>query len=207
MTWKVREEGSPRVREGLSLQQVLEGLEEGEWSPTDEVRGPDDRDWTPFESHPVFADAVALEPLPSHDDDETHVDMTPLIDVAMVLLVFFILIFTYSVLEKRLEAPNASSAHAGPAVITKEDVEQQMIQVSARRENGKTIYRIETKEVPKERLLTELTGFVRQTKHTMLLLEADPDVPHGDTVYIEDMAKGAGMDRVLLLAPPEEKKP
>jgi len=87
MTWKVREEGSPNVRDGLSLQQVLDGLEDGEYGPTDEVRGPDDADWTPFENHPVFAEAVALEPLPSHDDEETHVDMTPLIDVAMVLLV------------------------------------------------------------------------------------------------------------------------
>ena len=101
MTWKVRQEGSPQVREGLSTAQVLTGLEEGEWAPTDEVRGPDDRDWVRFEDHPAFADAVALEPLPSPNDDETHVDMTPLIDVAMVLLVFFILIFTYSVLEKR----------------------------------------------------------------------------------------------------------
>src|SRR5437588_1857632 len=153
MTWKVREEGSPRVREGLTLEQVLEGLEDGEWSPTDEVRGPDDADWTRFENHPKFAEAVALEPLPAgHDDEETHVDMTPLIDVAMVLLVFFILIFTYSVLEKRLEAPNASSAHAGPAVITKEDVEKQMIQVTARRANGKTVYLVEGTEVPRDRL-------------------------------------------------------
>jgi biopolymer transport protein ExbD len=203
MTWKVREEGSPNVRDGLSLQQVLDGLEEGEWGPTDEVRGPDDADWSRFENHPTFADAVALEPLPSHDDEETHVDMTPLIDVAMVLLVFFILIFTYSVLEKRLDAPNASAGHAGPAVITKEEVKEQMIQVSARRENGRTVYRVEDKEVPRDRLLSELTRFVHATKHTTLLLEADPDVPHGDTVYVEDQAKGAGMEQVLLLAPPQ----
>ena len=205
MTWKVRQEGSPQVREGLTTAQVLADLEEGEWSPTDEVRGPDDRDWTPFENHPAFAEAVALEPLPAHDEDETHVDMTPLIDVAMVLLVFFILIFTYSVLEKRLDAPNASAAHAGPAVITKEEVKEQMIQVTVRRDNGRTVFRVEDKEVPKELLLAELRGFVRKDNRTTLLLDADPDVPHGDTVYVEDKARGAGMERVLLLAPPEKK--
>jgi biopolymer transport protein ExbD len=205
--WKVRQEGSPQVRTGLSLQQVLENLEDGEWGPTDEVRGPDDADWKQFEDHPVFADAVAFEPLPAPEQDETHVDMTPLIDVTMVLLVFFILLFTYSVLEKRLEAPNATAGHIGPVTITQEEVKNQMIMVSARRENGKTVFRIEDKEVPRERLETELSGFVRQTKHTTLLLDASPDVPHGDTVYIEDKAKGAGLERVLLLAPPEEKKP
>jgi biopolymer transport protein ExbD len=206
-TWKVRQEGSPQVRQGLSLHQVLQDLEEGEWGPTDEVRGPDDADWKRFEDHPQFADAVALEPLPPPEQDETHVDMTPLIDVTMVLLVFFILLFTYSVLEKRLDAPNATAGHVGPAVITKEDVQNQMIVVSARRENGKTVFRIEDKEVPRERLEAELSGYVRQTKHTTLLLDAAPDVSHGDTVYIEDKAKGAGMERVLLLAPAEEKKP
>jgi biopolymer transport protein ExbD len=205
MTWKVRPEGSPQVREGLTTEQVLTGLEEGEWSPTDEVRGPDDRDWVQFENHPVFAEAVAMEPLPSHDDDETHVDMTPLIDVAMVLLVFFILIFTYSVLEKRLDAPNASAAHAGPAIITKEEVKQQMIQVTVRRQEGRSVFQVEDKVVPKELLLAEMRGYVRKDNRTTLLLDADPDVPHGDTVYVEDMARGAGMERVLLLAPPEKK--
>ena len=205
MTWKVRQEGSPQVRDDLTTGQILAGLEEGEWSPTDEVRGPGDRDWAHFEDHPAFADAVALEPFPSHVDDETHVDMTPLIDVVMVLLVFFILLFTYSVLEKRLEAPNASSAHAGPAIITRQEVKEQMIQVTLRRDDGRTLYRVEDKEVPKDQLEAALRSYVRKDNRTTLLLDADPDVPHGDTVYVEDKARGAGMERVLLLAPPEKK--
>ncbi len=205
-TWKVRQEGSPQVRQGLSLHQVLQDLEEGEWGPTDEVRGPDDADWKRFEDHPLFADAVAFEPLPTPEQDETHVDMTPLIDVTMVLLVFFILLFTYSVLEKRLDAPSASGRD-GPRRITPTEVKDQMIKVTARRENGKTVFLVEDKEVPRERLEAEMAGFVRPPNHTTLLLDASPDVPHGDTVYIEDKAKGAGMERVLLLAPPEEKKP
>ncbi len=198
MTWKVREEGSPRVREGLSLEQVFEGLEEGEWGPTDEVRGPNDRDWTPFENHPTFADAVALEPLPDHEGDETHIDMTPIIDVAMVLLVFFILIFTYSVLEKRLEA--AEAGVNGPAVVTREQVKNQMIKVTATRENGRTVYHVEDdpKETPADQLGAVLGRFVRSSGHTELLLVVADDVPSGDTVFVQDQAKGAGMSKVLL---------
>jgi biopolymer transport protein ExbD len=198
MTWKVRDEGSPRVRDGLSLEQVAEGLAEGEWGPTDEVRGPNDADWTPFENHPVFADAVAMEPLPTHEDEETHIDMTPIIDVAMVLLVFFILLFTYAVLEKRLEAATAGAG--GPAIITKEKVQNEMIKVTATLQNGHTVYRIEDEAnpTPADQLGTALSRFVSKTHHTTLLLEAADEVPHGDTVFVQDMAKGAGMERVML---------
>lgn len=206
MTWKVREEGSPQVRDGLSLEQVLEGLAEGEWGPTDEVRGPADADWTRFENHPTFSDAVALEPMPRHEDEETHIDMTPIIDVAMVLLVFFILIFTYSVLEKRLEA--AQAGVAGPAVVTTQEVKNQMILVKAARENDQTVYRLEDdpKPVPADQLGAALGRFVRSTSHTTLLLAVGDDVPFGDTVFVQDQAKGVGMDKVLL-AKLENKAP
>jgi biopolymer transport protein ExbD len=206
MSWKVRPEGSATVTDVPTLEELAAGLEEGAWAPTDEVRGPDDADWTPIEEHPQLAEAVALEPLPSHGDDETHIDMTPLIDVVMVLLVFFILLFTYTVLEKRLEAPNASSDKTTVATITEDEVKEQMVHVVVKREDGKTVYRVEDKVVPPERLVAELRSYVRPT-HNTLLLESDDDVPHGDVVQLEDFAKEAGIERVNLLSPQEEKKP
>ncbi len=198
MTWKVREEGSPRIRDGLSLGQVLDGLEHGEWGPTDEVRGPNDRDWTRFENHPQFAEAVAMEPLPTHQDEETHIDMTPIIDVAMVLLVFFILIVIYSVMEKRLEAPQAGKS--GPVVLTKQKVQDEMIKVTAVLENGQTVFRVQDdpKPVPRDQLAAALGRLVQSTNHATLVLEEADDVPHGDTVFVQDQAKGAGVDKVLL---------
>ena len=80
-----------------------------------------------------------------------------------------------------------------------------MIQVTLRWDDGRTLYRVEDKEVPKEMLESELRSFVRKDNRTTLLLDADPDVPHGDTVDVEDKAYGAGMKGVLLLAPPEKK--
>src|SRR5581483_2515750 len=64
-TWLVRREGSPRAAEVPSAQRVLEGLRDGDWDPTDEVRGPADSDWVAIENHPQFAAAVAeMEPPP-----------------------------------------------------------------------------------------------------------------------------------------------
>src|SRR5437763_223230 len=92
-SWRLRHEGSPRSIDDLTLHDVVEGLEEGRWEPTDEVHGPGDTDWIAIENHPQLEQVAAdLEPPPPRDlDDQSHVDMTALIDVCLVLLVFFIL--------------------------------------------------------------------------------------------------------------------
>jgi biopolymer transport protein ExbD len=208
MNWKVRHQGSPRSVEGLTLAEVVEGLQDGLWEPTDEVQGPDDADWVAIENHPQLADVAAdLEPPPPRVyDDETRLDFNPLIDVCLVLLVFFILTTSYAVLQKRLELPNVTGGEAGIPVVTKEQVAEQMIHVTIKMEDGKPVFRVEKKVVPEERLLAELTGFVRQTKRSKLLLEHDYDVPHGAVVAVQDAAKGADMERVLWLVPDAELK-
>src|SRR5579884_2970813 len=100
--WRLRHEGSPRSIEGLSLAQIAEGLEEGLWEATDEVMGPGDKEWVSIESHPQLAHFAAdIEPpTPPPHEDETRLDMNPLIDVALVLLIVFILTMTYATLQK-----------------------------------------------------------------------------------------------------------
>src|SRR5216684_2698100 len=111
MSWKVRHEGSPRSIEGLTVPEITQGLLDGLWEPTDEVMGPDDPDWVAIENHPKFSElALDLEPPPPKEhDDETRLDMTALIDVTMVLLIFFILTTGYAALQKMIEGPTSSS--------------------------------------------------------------------------------------------------
>src|SRR5205807_2436851 len=106
-SWKVRHEGSPRAVEGLTPGQIAQGMLDGHWEPTDEVMGPQDGAWVALENHPQFAD-VALElepPVGKPHDDETRLDMTPLIDVCLVLLVFFILTTSYAALQRLINSP------------------------------------------------------------------------------------------------------
>src|SRR5258708_38947405 len=100
--WKVRHEGSPKFTAGLTPEQVLDGVREQMWEPSDEVQGPGETGWRSMESHPVFAAALAdYEPPPAPPKpDETKLDMNPLIDVALVLLIFFILTTTYESVRK-----------------------------------------------------------------------------------------------------------
>ena len=198
--WKVRHQGSPTALSDLTLAQVAEGLADGRWEPTDEVMGPNDKTWVPLESHPQLEEIAAdLEPpSPRHYDDETRLDMNALIDVCLVLLIFFILTTSYAVIQKQLEAPGVSADKVGPPIITKEKVEQQMILVVVRMENGKPIVKVEDQVVDLDNLESELRKFVKATKKTQMALQIDYDAPHSVLVAVQDAAKGAGVEKVSL---------
>jgi biopolymer transport protein ExbD len=202
MNWKVRHEGSPQSIE-MEQQELLDGLLDGAWEPTDEVMGPNDDTWTAIENHPMLAEIAAdLEPKqPKPYDDETRLDMNALIDVTLVLLIFFILTTTVAALQKRLEAPTAEKGKVKVPVFTKEEVKEQMIHVAAKMEDGKPVVRIEDMPVDPLRLVAELRKFVKETRKTDLLLEHDDFVPQDLVVKIIDSAKGAGMNRVRLVVP------
>jgi biopolymer transport protein ExbD len=206
MSWKVRHQGSPAALSDLSLAQVAEGLADGRWEPTDEVMGPGDQTWIPMESHPQLAEVAAdLEPPPPRVyDDETHLDLTALIDVCLVLLIVLILTTSYAVLQKRLEAPGVSADKIGPPVVTKEKLEQQMIHVVLKLVNGQPAITIEGKGVDLNNLPVELNQYRLSTAKTHLLLEHDDDVPQSAVVAVLDAAKGAKFEKVSLVIP--EKK-
>jgi biopolymer transport protein ExbD len=202
MNWKVRHEGSPQFVE-LTRQELIDGLLDGAWEPTDEVMGPDETEWVAIESHPLLAEAAAdLEPPPPRTyDDETRLDMNALIDVTLVLLIFFILTTTVAALQKRLEAPTAEEGKVKVAVITKQQVETNMIHVKASMSGGAPVVMVEDKQVEPQRLIAEFKRFVRSTGKTELLLEYDNEVSQDLVVKIIDSAKGAGMNKVRTLVP------
>src|SRR5262245_35839509 len=102
--WQVRFEGSAVVKTAESAKAVLEGIRDGLWEPSDEVRGPGERDWRAIEDHPLFADPVAeMGERPKPIVDDSHLDMNPLIDVALVLLIFFMLTTSYSSLKRTID--------------------------------------------------------------------------------------------------------
>ena len=208
MTWKVRHEGSPVALSDMTLTQVAQGLADGRWEPTDEVMGPGDATWIPIEAHPQLAEIAAeLEPPPPrHYDDETRLDMNALIDVCLVLLIFFILTTSYAVLQKHLEAPGVTGEKTGPAIVTKDKVDQQMIVVAVKMENGKPVMTVEGKVVEPDRLEAELRNYVGSTHKTQLLLDLADDAPQRSMVEVLDAAKGAGMEKVSWVVPDKSKQ-
>jgi biopolymer transport protein ExbD len=203
MTWKIRHEGSPQAVEGLSLEEVLHGLADGNWEPTDEVMGPNDKTWKKLEDHPQFAEIASELQGPrarTYGDEDAHVDMNALIDVCMVLLIFFILTTSYNALQSRLDspdvAPKAEDAPQALKMVEREDAELTTIVVVIEMENGKPVITVAGKKVTPDKVEDELKSLVRGSKKTTLTLDVDPKVPVGVSLPIQRDAAAAGIKNI-----------
>src|SRR5713101_3663503 len=134
MSYSVRHQGSPRAVDGLTAAEVIEGLQEGQWDPTDEVKGPTDHEWVAIENHPQFEEIAAdLEPpTGTHEVDETRLDMNPVIDVALVLLGSFMLTASYAAIQRVLEMPSGARKASGRLVYSPDQVQELLIKVTVR---------------------------------------------------------------------------
>lgn len=202
MTWMVRHQGSPKAVSGLSAAAVLEGIADGQWEIDDEVRGDTENRWLPLEQHPEFAEAVAdyEPPAPVEPVDESRLDMNPLIDVSLVLLIFFILTATYETIRKVLDMPGQTQSQVDPAVrpVTADQVKDFTIRIAARSENGQTKIRIEDQDVRMQELAGKLGQFANSSKKRQILLDAK-GVEWGTVVQIIDAAKSCGIEKILML--------
>ncbi|MCS7020755.1 MAG: biopolymer transporter ExbD [Gemmataceae bacterium] len=196
--WLVRPEGSPHALRLYSAEEVLNGLREGHWLPSDEVKGPADNDWRSIDTHPQFADRIEeiLAP-PRLQEDETHLDMNPLIDVCLVLLIFFILTITYASLERAIDVPSLNPEKKGPTQIEYKDIKDQVFVVRARMNGNQPIVKIEDKEVSLAELGKEMKRIMDNTGRREMILDVDKAVPWGVIATILDAAKGNGVRNIL----------
>jgi biopolymer transport protein ExbD len=197
--WSVRHAGSPESVDGLTADDVLDAVKEDIWDPSDEVMGPDDPDWVRLDQHPVFAQAMAdyEPPPPKHREDETKLDMNPLIDVALVLLIFFMLTTTYQELRKEFEPP-APERNPHGQTITSDELKQATVRVTARMENGQPVYRVENEVVAEGDLEAKFKEY-KDAEHDKLAVEYDPDVPWQSVIAIQDAAAGAKFQEIIRL--------
>ncbi len=206
MSWRVRMEGSGNVVELPTAQKVLEGIREGDWEPSDDVRGPIDRDWTPIEEHAQFADVISeMGPPPAEEVDESRLDMNPLIDVALVLLVFFILTTSYSILRRTIDVPGEpDSKEEGKQAKPKQQVQEQMFKVELWMVDERPRLKINGDRIVEfDEATKALTDIVKATGKREMMLEFEGRVPWGTVASVIDAAKAADVVNVTL----KRKKP
>jgi biopolymer transport protein ExbD len=207
MSWRIRREGTTTATTLPSAQAIIDGLKDGQWATSDEIAGPGEAMFRAIESHPSFAEAVAeLEELPPAPEEETHLDMNPLIDVALVLLIFFILTATYSTLRRTVELPPEPPEEnlAKSAVPKLKDLQDRVFKVIVRMETAETpVIRVEGKVVPVEELEAEMTEWVKKKGRTEAYVDVGADVEWGLEIKIIEATRGAEVRRIYW---PKSKK-
>ena len=196
--WQVRKEGSPDVLRLPDAAAVLEGLRDGNFLPTDEVQGPADAGWQRIEVHPTFAEAAErLDPPPLEEADDTHLDMNPLIDVCLVLLIFFILTITYASLERALSVPEDTAEDKGAPQAQFKDLKDRVFRVTAKMDGERPVIKVEGKDVKQGQIFSEMQSVINSTGRKEMLLDIDRDVPWGVEAAIIDAAQGNQVHRII----------
>src|ERR1700722_14235520 len=196
--WFVRQVGSETAIGVPSAAEVLTGLRDGNWLPNDEVKGPTDLTWVPIEQHPLFAEAAGgIEEQREEGPDETNLDMNPLIDVCLVLLIFFILTITYASLERAIDIPEEQNQDKGPTTIQYKDIKDRVFLVTAKMEGEKVVVRIEKEEVQVSQIVGKMKQIVNETGRKEIVLDIDKDVPWGVETAILDAAKANNIHNIM----------
>lgn len=117
-------------------------------------------------------------------------DLTPMVDVVFLLIIFFMVSTTFITLESGLpvDLPQASSAEAQP-----EGLPTVTIDASER------IY-IAGSEVDEASLVPALQAILREQDRDVVVLRADQSVSHGLAVRVMDAIKRAGAARIAIAA-------
>ena len=196
--WQIRHEGAPNAVTVPSAGEILTGLRDGLWLPTDEVKGPADADWQSLENHPTFAEAAEeLEHPPVEGSDETHLDMNPLIDVCLVLLIFFILTITYASLERAIAVPEDQPDTKGQPTKPPPDLKDRVFKVVVRMDGNNVVIKIADEVTPLDQVEQKIKSIIDRTGRKEMYLDIDGVVPWGVQTSILDAAKGNGVHQIF----------
>ena len=134
---------------------------------------------------------MAFGRLASHKPDApmSEINVTPMVDVMLVLLVIFILTAPLMTSAIRLDLPSAEGSEAGASPQA----------VSLVIDAQGTVY-WNDKAIAPEALRLHLTEAAKRNPHTELELRADESVPYGRVVETMGLAQKAGLSRIGFVA-------
>ncbi|AZG35680.1 MAG: biopolymer transporter ExbD [Shewanella psychromarinicola] len=122
-------------------------------------------------------------------EEEAQIDMTPMLDIVFIMLIFFI-VTTSFVKPSGLDynKPKASQATSKPSANI-------FIGIS---KNG--VIMMENRQVDIERVTANVERMLAEAPEAAVLIQADKDSLHGLVVKVLDNVKAAGIDKISVSA-------
>ena len=131
----------------------------------------------------------------THKRDEVQLDITPLVDVVFLLLIFFMLSTTLSINPGiKVDLHRASAKQ----VKKKKTTVRIAIEASGR------IY-ADGKKINLQKLNNIFSGLAKKDPDTLVIIEADKKVYHGVVVKVMDAAKISGLNKLAIATEPKGK--
>ena len=123
-------------------------------------------------------------------------NLTPLIDVVFLLLIFFMLTTTFVNLENRIKVdlPTGDFAAAEPS-------ENIIVTIT---ENN-TLY-LNGKLIDPLKLTESVAAEIKDEPEKIVILEADKNVLHGKVIRVIDLLKKGGAERIAIATQPVEER-
>jgi biopolymer transport protein ExbD len=132
----------------------------------------------------------------SNNDDDiiSGINVTPLVDITLVLLIIFMVTATYIVTPSiKIELPKAAnseqSAPSTVAIVIGQD--------------GRLF--LNTKEMGEEVLIREIKAAYGANQDLQAIISADKQVQHGVVVHIIDVVKGIGVSKFAISIEKDQK--
>ncbi|KOO03502.1 ExbD/TolR family protein [Vibrio nereis] len=124
-----------------------------------------------------------------HKQDEAQVDLTPMLDIVFIMLIFFIVTSSF-VRESGIEVDRPSATN-----IVSQDKAGIHVAVTANND----IY-IDKRMVDSERVQATLEVLLVEKPNSGLVIQADERAHSGIVVKVMDAAKSAGIENIALAA-------
>ena len=126
--------------------------------------------------------------------EEDDLDMTPMVDVTFLLLIFFMITASFTIQKSMPTQPPQEEAQAAAAALEPEEIEEEPVLVEIFADNSVAV---EGKKVPLGRPLVDALARERVTaRRTAVTIELEPAATHGTVVAVQDAAIEAGMEEI-----------
>ncbi|AEE21186.1 ExbD/TolR family protein [Paraglaciecola chathamensis] len=123
-------------------------------------------------------------------DDEAAIDMTPMLDIVFIMLIFFI-VTTSFVKEKGLDVLRPKDSNSPPP---KTNVKSLAIRVN---QDGTIM--MNSREVDIRRIVANIQSFLAENNTDSAAVQAHPKAKHGVVTEVINQAKEAGITNVSVL--------